>query len=112
DPTLSITVPLMLQVSEKLTPFVDRETENGKVFYERLLGVRTGLYYDLGVIFPSIQVKSNAPTEPGSYTIWANEVPVVSGQIRLDAVMVNDAIENIAIYGFKGENTSNPATGK
>lgn len=112
DPTLSITVPLMLQVSEGLTPFVDRETENGKVFYERLLGVRTGLYYDLGVIFPSIQVKGNAPTEPGSYTIWANEVPVVSGQIRLDAVMVNDAIENIAIYGFKGENTSNPATGK
>ena len=112
DPTLSLTVPLMLQASEELTPYLDRDTESGKKFYEQLLAIRTGLYFELGVIFPAIQVKGHSAGEGGSYTIWANEVPVVSGQIRLDAVLVNNSAESISVYGFKGENTSNPITGK
>ena len=112
EPQLTVTVPLILQTSEALTPFIDRETEAGKNFYDQLLGLRNRLYYDLGVIFPAIQVKGNTPGEPGSYTIWANEVPIVGGQIRLDAIMVNDTVENISAYGLSGENTSNPATGK
>ncbi len=88
DPQLSLTVPLVLQASEAFTPFVDLGTEAGKKFYDQLLNVRNGLYYELGVIFPSIQMKGNTPGEPGSYTIWANEVPVISGQIRMDAVLV------------------------
>jgi len=112
DPQVSITVPLVLQVSEALTPLLDTATDTGKQFYEQLVQVRNGLYYDLGVIFPAIQMKGNTPGEAGSYTIWANEVPVVSGQIRLDAALVNDTAENLAIYGFKAEDTSNPATGK
>ncbi len=87
---LTITVPLVLQVSEALTPFVDIETEAGRGFYERLVSVRNSLYYELGVMFPPIQIKGNSPGESGSYTIWANEVPVVSGQTRMDAVLVND----------------------
>jgi type III secretion protein V len=112
DPTLSLTVPLMLQASVGLTSYVDRETDSGKKFYEQLLTIRTGLYYELGVVFPPIQVKGDSPGEPGTYTIWANEVPVVSGQIRLDAVLVNDTAENISTFGFEGENTSNQTTGK
>jgi type III secretion protein V len=112
DPTLSLTVPLMLQASVGLTSYVDRETDSGKKFYEQLLTIRTGLYYELGVVFPPIQVKGDSPGEAGTYTIWANEVPVVSGQIRLDAVLVNDTAENISTFGFEGENTSNPTTGK
>src|SRR5206468_1828905 len=70
------------------------------------------LYYELGVIFPSIQISGNTPYESGAYLIWLNEVPVVTGQVRLDAVMVNASAQNIFIYGFKGEETPNPATGK
>jgi type III secretion protein V len=112
DPQLSLTVPLMLTASQELTAYVDRDTDNGKKFYEQLLAVRNGLYYELGVIFPSMQIKGNSPGEPGSYTIWMNEVPVVSGQIRLDSVLVNAAPGAISIYGFKGEVATNPATGK
>lgn len=111
-PQLSITIPLLLQTSEALTPFVDRESDRGKKFYDDLLALRNRLYVDLGVIFPAIQVNGNTPGEPGSYTIWANEVPIVRGQIRLDAVMVNDSAENISAYGLKAENTMNPASGK
>jgi len=94
DPQLSLTVPLVLQASEALTPYVDLGTEAGQKFYDQLLNVRNGLYYELGVIFPSLQVKGHAPGEPGSYTIWANEVPVISGQIRLDAVLINDSADS------------------
>jgi len=111
-PQLTITVPLVLQASEGLTPYLEIETDGGKKFYEQLLGIRNSLYYELGVIFPPIQVNRNSSGDPGSYTIWANEVPVVRGQIRLDAVLVNDTAENISLYGLKGEDTSNPATGK
>jgi type III secretion protein V len=111
DPTLSLTVPLMLQVSSDLTPFVDRDTPKGKMFYEQFMTLRTTLYYDVGVIFPAIQIRGNTG-ESGSYSIWFNEAPIVSGQIRHDAVLVNDTVESIGVYGFKGENTRNPATGK
>ncbi|MGA7754411.1 MAG: type III secretion system export apparatus subunit SctV [Candidatus Sulfotelmatobacter sp.] len=112
EPQFSLTLPLILQTSDALTPFVDLETEAGKKFYDRFVALRNGLYYELGVIFPAIQMKGGAPGEPGSYTIWANEVPIVSGQVRLGAVLVNDSAESLAVYGFKAETTANPATGK
>ncbi len=112
SPQLTATLPLVLQASESLTPYVDMATEAGKKFYEKLLGIRNGLYYELGVVFPMMQVKGTAPGDEGSYAIWINEVPIIRGQIRLDAVLVNDSAANIAIYGFKGEDTRNPATGK
>jgi type III secretion protein V len=112
DIQMSITVPVVLQTSESLTAYVDRDTESGKKFFEQLLACRNSLYYELGVVFPSIQVSGNAPGEAGTYTIWANEVPLVNGQIRLDAVLVNETAEKIATYGFKGEATTNPASGK
>jgi type III secretion protein V len=109
-PQLSATVPLLLQAGEGLTPFVERETEKGRKFYEQLLTIRNGLYYELGVVFPSIQVQGNFAGEPGSFTLWANEVPVLSGQIRLDSVLVNDSADKIVSYGLTGETTSNPLT--
>ncbi len=111
DPSLSLTVPLMLQVGADLTSFVDRDTPNGKMFYDQFMALRTTLYYDLGVIFPAIQIRGNTG-EPDSYSIWLNEVPILSGQVRQDAVLVNDNAEAISVYGFQGENTRNPATGK
>ncbi|HVP50608.1 MAG TPA: type III secretion system export apparatus subunit SctV [Terriglobales bacterium] len=111
-PQLSATIPLALQTSETLTPFVDTATEAGKKFYEQLITLRNNLYYELGVIFPPIRVEGNAPGEGGSYIIWADEVPVVRGQVRTDAVLVNAAVASIAVYGLQGEDTSNPVTGK
>src|SRR5215831_11533881 len=60
EPQLSMTVPLILQTSEALTPFVDMATPDGKHFFELLVKVRNGLYYDTGVMFPAIQITGNA----------------------------------------------------
>jgi type III secretion protein V len=112
DPAFTMTVPLLLQVDRELTPFVDVATDNGRRFLEMLKQVRRSLYFELGVMYPPIQVSGNNPLAKGYYQIWLNESPLVSGQIRTDALMVNDSAANIAIFGIKGEDTKNPATGK
>jgi type III secretion protein V len=112
EPELSATVPLALEVTESLTPFVDTAKPAGKKFLEMLVGIRSSLYYELGVIIPAIQVSGNNPSPPGTYVIWLNEVPAVTGQIRLDSVLVNDSAKQIQSFGLIGEDTPNPATGK
>ena len=112
EPQLTVTVPLVLEVSEPLTPFVNTANAEGKSFVEKLTDVRNSLYYDLGVIFPPIQISGNNPLEPGTYRIWLNEVPIAKGNIRLDGVLVKSNAKNLVLYGIQGEDTKHPATGK
>ena len=112
EPDLSATVPLMLEVSQDISPWLDLAGEAGRAFFNTLVDIRKSLYFELGVIFPPLQVNGNQPLEPSSYRMWLNEVPVVSGRIRIDAVLVNDSARNILIYGLSGEDAKNPATGK
>src|SRR5581483_9633988 len=112
EPEVTLTVPLVMELSKEITAYVDTQTEAGKKFYELLVQIRNTLYYETGVIFPPIRISGNLPYEPGAYTIWMNEVPLVSGQLRLDAVMVNDIPQNLLLYGLKGEVAENPATGQ
>lgn len=112
DPELTGTVPLVLQVSEALTPFVDISTDQGKRFYQLAAEIRNSLYYELGVIFPALQISGNSPIAPGAYMIFVNEVPIATGQIRTDALLVNQSAREIFVYGLKGNEAENPATGK
>ena len=112
EPELTATIPVTLDVSESLTRFVDTSAPEGKKFLESLVAIRTSLYYEMGVVFPAIQVNGNNPYQAGTYKIWLNEVPAVTGQIRLDSVLVNDSAKRIHVYGLTGEDTTNPATGK
>ena len=112
EPDIVAIVPLVIEVSPDLTSFVDTSKPNGQAFYQMLVDLRKSLYYELGIIFPPIQVSGNQPLESGSYKIWLNEVPLVTGQIRADSLLVNDSARNISIYGITGEDVKNPATGK
>jgi len=112
EPQLTVTVPLVLEVSEPLTHCVNTATDEGKSFVQKLTEVRNSLYYDLGVIFPPIQISGNAPIEPGAYRIWLNEVPLAKGNIRLDGVLVKSNTRNLVLFGIQGEDTQHPATGK
>jgi type III secretion protein V len=112
DPEMSSTVPLVLEVSEDLTPWVDRATAEGQVFYQMLVDIRKSLYYELGIIFPPLQVRGNQPFESGTFRIWLNEVPVIAGNIRIDRVLVNGSGRDILVYGIHGEDTRNPVSGK
>jgi type III secretion protein V len=102
-------VPLAVVVSTELTPFIDKATLSGARFREELPQLRTAIYYDLGVLLPSIYVSGNAPLKPDEYFIALKEVPVARGRVRHDCVYVNDSAENIRIFNLDGENVLNPA---
>ncbi len=112
EPQISMTIPLALNVSEDLTSSIDLHSESGRTFTEQLVSLRNSLYFELGVIYPSIRINGNSPLPPGTYQIWLNEVPVVNGQMRTNSILANDSAQAIAIYGLTGEDTANPATGK
>lgn len=61
EPDLTITVPLVLEVSEKLMPFVNIRTPEGRTFTHRFSEVRNALYYQTGIIFPPVQIRGNQP---------------------------------------------------
>jgi type III secretion protein V len=111
DPQVSLTIPVSVEVSADLTPLVDLNQE-GKFLSDLVPKMRQLLYQELGVIFPGVQVMGNAPIGENSYLFRLKEVPVEVGKIIPGHVLVNDSTDNIRVYGLKGIDIKNPATGK
>lgn len=102
-------VPLAVVVSSGITHFIDKNTREGKRFRAELPKLRSAIYYDLGVMLPSVHVSGDAPLEDAQYFIAVKEVPIVYGSLRRDCVYVNDSAENIKIFGIEGDDVRNPA---
>lgn len=102
-------VPLAVVVSSGITHLIDKNTAQGKLFRSELPQLRSAIYYDLGVMLPSVHVSGNAPLEENQYFIAVKEVPIVYGSLRKDSVYVNDSAENVAVFGLDGEDVRNPA---
>jgi len=106
EPTFA--VPLAVVVSSGITHLIDKNTEQGERFRAELPKLRSAIYYDLGVMLPSVHVSGDAPLEETQYFIAIKEVPIVYGTIRPDCVYVNDSAENIEAFGILGEDVRNP----
>ncbi|MDQ2746013.1 MAG: type III secretion system export apparatus subunit SctV [Acidobacteriota bacterium] len=102
-------VPLAVVVSSGITHLIDKNTAAGKKFRAELPQLRSAIYYDLGVMLPSVHISGNAPLEETQYFIAVKEVPIVYGSLKKDAVYVNDSAENVQIFGLDGEDVRNPA---
>jgi type III secretion protein V len=112
DPEVTITIPVVFEVGPDLVPYIDVQTEQGQDFYERLVQLRNALYGQLGVIFPPIRVTGTLPAMEANYKIWLNEVPLITGRVRTDCVLVNESAKGLKVLGISGESVPNPATGK
>ena len=102
-------VPLAVVVSKQLTHLIDPKTEAGARFRAELPKLRSAVYYDLGVLLPSVYVSGDAPLKANQYFIAIKEVPVVYGTLKPDCLFVNDSAENIKVFGLEGEEVRNPA---
>ncbi|MEW6733934.1 MAG: type III secretion system export apparatus subunit SctV [Acidobacteriota bacterium] len=111
DPQISLTIPISVEVGKDLTPLIDLNQE-GKFLSDLVPKMRQLLYQELGVIFPGVQVTGNAPLQENSYIFRLKEVPVEIGKIVPGHVLVNDGADNIRVYGLKGIDIKNPASGK
>ncbi len=81
-------------------------------FLEAATSLRHSLYFDLGVVFPPVNVNPTAALAPGAFEIWLNEIPSVRGSIRTDRLLIGEAPTSLATFGFKGEEGLHPLSGR
>jgi type III secretion protein V len=107
---IPVVTPIVLEVSDSLVPFVDSRQDNGKFLFELIPFMRDGLFVELGVRFPGVRARGNPNLPPGSYQIQINEVPLVTGQVQIGNVLVNDTVERLRLMNIQGYESINPAT--
>ncbi len=104
--------PISLEVGEAIIPWVDDTQDGGRFINELIPLLRHGLYYELGVNFPGIQVRGqNVDLEPESYIININEVPVAKGRIYRGCILVGEPLEQLSLFNIKGVETIHPIDG-
>jgi type III secretion protein V len=109
---LPVVTPIALEVAGNLIPLVEGTADNNKFLGEMVPMMRDGLFYELGVKFPGIRVRGNESDLPeGTYIIMINEIPIVSGNVSLDKVLVNDTVDRLTLLNIQGEEAVNPANG-
>jgi type III secretion protein V len=84
------TVPLMLDVNADLEKVFSSELLN-----DELVKVRRALYFDLGVVFPGLQLRFNGQLPQEAYSILVGEIPVSQGRLRADYLLVRESVENL-----------------
>ena len=104
--TFSITVPLMVDISESV-----RRRLNPCALNTAMAQVRRALYHELGVPFPGVQLRFNAALAEHSYCIMVHEIPLSTGWLLPDKVLVREQEENIRLMGFTYETGENFLSG-
>ena len=109
---LPVVTPVALEVAGNLIPLVEDASGGNRFLGEMVPMMRDGLFYELGVKFPGIRVRGNeTDLAAGTYIIMINEIPVVSGTVSLDKVLVNDTVDRLTLLNIQGEEAVNPANG-
>jgi hypothetical protein len=76
---------------------------------EMVPGMKGGLFHELGVVFPDLEVRVASDLKSTSARILINEVPETVVTLHPGWVMVNDSAEAMAKRGFKARPAVNPA---
>lgn len=104
--------PISLEVGSELIPFVDDSKDAGRFINELIPLLRHGLYYELGVNFPGIQVRGQTvDMEPEAYVININEVPVARGKVMKGCILVGEPLEQLQLFNITGKETIHPIDG-
>ncbi|MEZ4647993.1 MAG: type III secretion system export apparatus subunit SctV [Candidatus Eisenbacteria bacterium] len=112
EPGYSLTVPILVQVSQGLTALIDREGEGGKILAQKVPELRNSLYFELGVLFPPIQIRGRQPIEGNGFAVLLKEVPIYTGTIPEDKRLTAESAESLAIFQLGAEEAIHPVTGK
>lgn len=104
--------PISLEVGSTIIPFVDDSKDGGRFINELIPLLRHGLYYELGVNFPGIQVRGQTvDMDPETYVININEVPVARGKIMQGCILVGEPLEQLQLFNITGKETIHPIDG-
>lgn len=104
--------PISLEVGSSIIPFVDDSQDGGRFINELIPLLRHGLYYELGVNFPGIQVRGQTvDMEAEAYVININEVPVAQGRVMKGHILVGEPLEQLQLFNISGTETIHPIDG-
>ncbi|MBI4237078.1 MAG: type III secretion system export apparatus subunit SctV [Deltaproteobacteria bacterium] len=105
-------MPISLEVGSSLIPFVDDKQDGGRFINELIPLLRHGLYYELGVNFPGIQVRGQTvDMELEAYIINIHEVPVAQGKVMKGCILVGESLEQLGLFNITGTETIHPIDG-
>jgi type III secretion protein V len=93
-----LTVPLMVDVHAGLEQAFSAELLN-----DELVKIRRALYFDLGIVFPGIQLRYNNRLPPETYSILLAEIPVSQGRLRAGHLLVRETPENLTALSIPFE---------
>ena len=88
------TVPIILDISPDIATAMDYDSLNGE-----LIELRRALYFDLGVPFPGINIRPNPNLSSFGYVLNLNEIPLATGQLLKDHVIVREKRANLDLLG-------------
>ncbi|MBI2066609.1 MAG: type III secretion system export apparatus subunit SctV [Deltaproteobacteria bacterium] len=101
--------PISLEVGADIIPCVDDSQDGGRFINELIPLLRHGLYYELGVNFPGIQVRGQTvDMQPESYVININEIPVAKGRVEKGSILVGESLEQLQLFNITGKETLHP----
>jgi len=97
----ALTLPVVLELGKYLSGLVKKDKTHGNFIEEMIPKMRIALYQDLGVRFPAVHVRSEAPNlESDEYAILLNEVPVIRGKIVPNALLTGESPEVLKRYSI------------
>lgn len=93
-----MTLPAIVELGATLSNLVKQERKVKKTSFveEMIPKMRMALYQDLGIRFPSVHVRQDAPQlQTDEYAILLNEVPIARGKILPGCILTNESKENL-----------------
>ena len=97
----ALTLPVILETGSMIADLVKKDREGGRFIEEKIPKMRAALYQDLGIRFPGVHVRTEAPAlEAEEYSIYLNEVPLMRGQVINNHVLTSETEENLHRYNI------------
>jgi type III secretory pathway component EscV len=104
--------PLALEVPKELAPLFEGDEGVNPFVDEMVSMMREGLFYELGVEFPGLQLRPGSDLPPSSVRFVINDVPECEVEVRPDSVVVSNSVDAMAELGVAAEPVVNPANGR
>ncbi len=104
----ALTLPVILETGKSLSSTIKIQ-KGGATFIEEMIPkMRNALYQDLGVRFPGVHVRTEAPKlATNEYAIFLNEVPITRGRVLDHAVLTNETETTLKRYNLPYTKTKN-----
>lgn len=90
------TVPIILNIPKDMGASLDYV-----LFNVELANLYRVFYFDLGVPFPGINIRSDPSLLEPSYVLSVNEIPMLQGKLEKGMVLARDTSENLSMFGVE-----------